>query len=270
MDDALTVLLSQTKRPLLTAEEECQLARQMRQGGQVAIEARERLIESNIKLVITIARSFARSFNLWPVIEDLIAEGMVGLIKAVERFDPERGAKFSTYATYWITREIMRSIDSFYNNRNVARLPIYAVEAMRRLEKLEIESPELKNDLEALMTKFGTRRKTMSGLIFASKGGLSALSLESPVSPESNTLLKDLVPEKEEGDERKELVETLMSRLTEREAMILRCHYLKGESLSEIAVRLRKSVGYVRSICNHARQKLQVKYLSIDRVILDP
>ncbi len=266
MEKSLGVLVPLLRRPLLTADEERQLAHQMRQGGQGAVEARERLIESNIGLVITIARSF----NLRQVTDDLIAEGMVGLIKAVERFDPGKGIRFSTYATWWIKCEIARSIDEFYNLRNVARLPVYVVDIIRHLEKLEVESPELKNDIEALTIKFRIRRETIGSLLFASKGGFTALSLDSPVSSESGTLLKELVPEKEEADERKELVDVLLGHLTKREAMILRYHYLDEKSLSEIAVKLKISIGYVRNIRDRARQKLQDRYPSIAKVVLDP
>lgn len=265
MENPLEVLLPLLRRPLLTADEERQLARRMRQGGLGAIEARERLIESNVGLVIKIARSFRnKRFT-----EDLIAEGMVGLMRAVERFDPEKGFRFSTYATHWIVREILNAVDNFYNDRNVARLPAYITDILRRLDKLVGKSPELENNVEALMVELGVKRKPIEELLSARKGGLTALSLSAPATPESTTLLEELVSEKEAEDESTEVFDALLGRLTEQEEKILRLHYLEGKKFWEIADELHLSKSNVNRICNSAKRKLRKKFPMTAKAIPD-
>ena len=105
-----------SRYPLLTAEEEVDLARRLQKGDE---EARKRLILCNLKLVITIAKSYT-NHNV-PFL-DLIEEGNLGLIKAVSRFDPERGFRFSTYASWWIRQAIVRAIST--HSRTI-RIPIH-------------------------------------------------------------------------------------------------------------------------------------------------
>ena len=119
------------KYPLLTAEEEVDLARLARQGDE---EARRRLILSNLKLVITIAKSYT-NHNV-PFL-DLIEEGNIGLIKAVSRFDPERGFRFSTYASWWIKQAILRAIS---NHSRTIRIPIHIFQLMTKYVALEEET----------------------------------------------------------------------------------------------------------------------------------
>lgn len=119
-----------TQAPLLSQTEEQELTRAAREG---CAASRQKLIESNMRLVINIARGYhCRQIPL----EDLIQEGAIGLIYAVERFDPDRGFRFSTYATHWIRQSVGRAID---NKAKAIRLPAHVSQSLRRIEKLRAE-----------------------------------------------------------------------------------------------------------------------------------
>jgi RNA polymerase primary sigma factor len=113
----LAVYLSEIARiPLLTREQEQELARRVRQGDS---EAKDRMVEANLRLVVQIAR---RYFNRGLPLQDLIEEGNLGLLRAVEKFDPERGTRFSTYATWWIRQAVVRALA---NQARTIRLPVH-------------------------------------------------------------------------------------------------------------------------------------------------
>lgn len=114
------------KYPLLTAEEELSLAGRIARGD---MDARTRMIESNLRLVVSIAK---RYMNRGLPLQDLIEEGNIGLIKAVEKFDPSKGCRFSTYATYWIRQAVERSV---MNQAATVRLPIHVTNDLTRLSR---------------------------------------------------------------------------------------------------------------------------------------
>src|SRR5688572_32235134 len=115
-----------TQTPLLTAEEEVSLTKAIQKGDK---KAKQRLIESNMRLVINIAKSYR---NRAIALEDLIQEGAIGLMQAAERFDPDKGFRFSTYATHWIRQAIGRAID---NKSKAIRLPAHVSQSLRRIER---------------------------------------------------------------------------------------------------------------------------------------
>ena len=126
--DSMDMYLNRIGRwPLLEAEEERRLARRARAGVE---EAKAKLIESNLKLVVSVAKVYSRSGLLLP---DLIQEGNIGLIKAVDSFDPEKGFRFSTYAVAWIRQAITRAIE---RQGRAIRVPSYVVQAIRKLHKV--------------------------------------------------------------------------------------------------------------------------------------
>ena len=127
--DALGLFLNEIRRhPLLTAEEEVELAKRIEQGDAAA---KERMINSNLALVVSIAKKYPQ--NEMPLL-DLIQEGILGLIRAAEKFDWRRGFKFSTYATYWIRQAIQRGIE---NKARTIRIPTNVAQRERKIQRAE-------------------------------------------------------------------------------------------------------------------------------------
>jgi RNA polymerase primary sigma factor len=118
---------------VLNREEEVNLARRVKQGDE---NAREEFIKANLKLVVSIAKQYRRSGI---PLEDLIEEGNLGLMRAVEKFDPGRGTRFSTYASHWIAQAISKAID---NQKGIIRLPIGMAGKVRKLKRIEISAKE--------------------------------------------------------------------------------------------------------------------------------
>jgi RNA polymerase primary sigma factor len=133
-DFALTSYLDEIgKVALLTPAEEKALARKVRKGDE---KARERMIQANLRLVVKIAQDYA-SYGL-PLL-DLISEGNIGLMKAVDRYDPNRGTKFSTYAAWWIKQGIKRALA---NQSKTIRLPVHMVDRLARMRRLSMQLTE--------------------------------------------------------------------------------------------------------------------------------
>ena len=128
VDDPVRMYLKEIgKVPLLTAEEEVELAKKMAEGGEEGEEAKKRLCEANLRLVVSIAKRYVGRGMLFL---DLIQEGNLGLIKAVDKFDYTKGYKFSTYATWWIRQAITRSIA---DQARTIRIPVHMVETINKL-----------------------------------------------------------------------------------------------------------------------------------------
>ena len=126
--DSMVVYLNRIgRRPLLEAQEERKLARRARAGDE---PAKRKLVESNLKLVVSVAKVYSRSGVPLP---DLIQEGNIGLIKAVDSFDPERGFRFSTYAVAWIRQAITRAIE---RQGRAIRVPSYVIQSIRKLNRV--------------------------------------------------------------------------------------------------------------------------------------
>jgi RNA polymerase primary sigma factor len=159
IQEGLSSYLSKlTQAPLLSAEEEVELTRLSQQGD---CAARQRIVEANMRLVISIARAY-RSKAV--PLEDLIQEGAIGLMHAVERFDPEKGFRFSTYATHWVRQSIGRALD---NKAKAIRIPAHISQTLRKIER---EKAKLTRDLggepsqEELALAMGITPRKLSAL----------------------------------------------------------------------------------------------------------
>ncbi|MDW8105966.1 MAG: RNA polymerase sigma factor RpoD/SigA [Armatimonadota bacterium] len=136
------------RRPLLSPEEELELLKRAQQGDE---EAQNRLIESNLRLVISVARRYVRPGL---PLEDLVQEGAIGLIRAIRNFDVRRGLRFSTYAIHWIRQSVGRAADA---QTNMIRLPNHAVDSLRKIERT-------RNELRALLGKEPTHEEIATHL----------------------------------------------------------------------------------------------------------
>src|SRR6202030_3284099 len=135
IDSGLNRYLKEIGRiPLLTPEQEIELAKKIKKGDAAA---RERMINANLRLVVTIAHDY---MNLGLPLLDLISEGNIGLTKAVERFDPTKGAKLSTYAMWWLKQSIKRALA---NQGKTIRLPVHLVDKLAKIPRTAVQMQEL-------------------------------------------------------------------------------------------------------------------------------
>ena len=227
--DVLTQYLSRVRGGrLLDAGEEKDLARRARGGD---MRARQKLIESNLRLVISIAKKYR---GRGVPFEDLIQEGNAGLIRAVEKFDPEMGNRFSTYATWWIRQAVTRAVA---DHARTVRLPAHVVDAIYRLRRAENAlSIELGRDAteEELVERLGVKPEEARRLREVSQ---PISSINARINAEEGSEFGELLPDERSGDDytRVEvgqwelaLVEAVRS-LPEREARIIEMrHGLDG------------------------------------------
>ncbi len=223
-DYVKTYLKEIGKVPLLTLEEEQELGKRAAEGDE---EAKKQLCEANLRLVVSIAKKYG---NVGVAFLDLIQEGNIGLIRAVEKFDYARGYKFSTYATWWIRQAVTRAIAD--KARDV-RYPVHLVESINKQIKVTRQlGQELGRDPspEEIAEELGT---DVDSVLRNMKLIPGSISLETPIGDEEDSVLGDFIrddvnpgPEAEvEKVMLRELLEESMDSLTERERQVLRLRF---------------------------------------------
>ncbi|KLV06763.1 RNA polymerase sigma factor RpoS [Photobacterium aquae] len=176
--------------PLLTAEEEVLYARRALRGDEVA---RKRMIESNLRLVVKISRRYS---NRGLALLDLVEEGNLGLIRAVEKFDPERGFRFSTYATWWIRQTIERAI---MNQTRTIRLPIHVVKELNvylRTARELAQKLDHEPTAEDIATKLDKSVEDVNRMLRLNE---RVGSVDNPIGGDSEKALLDIIPDEKSG-----------------------------------------------------------------------
>jgi RNA polymerase primary sigma factor len=257
--DTLQLFLRDIRRhPLLTAADEIELAKRIERGD---LDAKERMVNSNLRLVVSVAKKYqGHELSLL----DLIQEGILGLIRAAEKFDWRRGYKFSTYATFWIRQAIQRGLA---NQGRTIRLPVHIGQRERKIARME---RELAVELERMPTDEEIAKATglsLRELRETREFSRTVTSLERPVGSEGDTELGQLIPsdapepvEEVEIGLRQEAVHRALENLSEQEQQVIRLRYgINGDEptpLREAGKRLGLSPERVRRIEHKALERL--------------
>jgi RNA polymerase primary sigma factor len=260
--DALQLFLAEIGRyPLLTKEEEVALAKRIEQGDKAA---KDRMINSNLRLVVSIAKRY-QGYDL-PLL-DLIQEGILGLIRAVEKFDWRRGFKFSTYATWWIRQAVQRGLDS---RARTIRIPAHIADRERRLARAERELVVRLGRAPTDDELAAAARLTPAELHELRAAARAVTSLDKPVGEEGEAGLVDLLAGEVESPVEEvhvglagDALRRAVARLPELEREVVRLRYGVGDgeprSLSEIARLLGLTPERVRQVEASALERLAVE-----------
>lgn len=246
--------------PLLTPEEEIELAARIKKGDK---EARAKMIRSNLRLVVKIAHDYA---NLGLPLLDLISEGNIGLMKAVERFDPAKGGKLSTYAAWWIKQSIKRALA---NQSKTIRLPVHLVDKISKMRRVALQmSEELGREPtdDELAEEVGLSAAKVSQLKTVS---IRPASLDAPISDDDSTEFGEIVGdmeaqtpfEKLRDQNLRDEVSELLSVLDDREKKIIYSRFGldggKAKTLEEVGKKFGVTRERIRQLQNIALMKLR-------------
>ena len=261
VDDPVRMYLREIgKIPLLTFDEELDLAKRILEGDE---EAKQKLAESNLRLVVSIAKKYVGRGMLFL---DLIQEGNMGLIKAVEKFDYTKGFKFSTYATWWIRQAITRAIA---DQARTIRIPVHMVETINKLIRTsrnllqqmgrEPTPEEIAKEMEIPVEK----------VVEIQKIAQDPVSLETPIGEEEDSHLGDFIQDEDSPAPHdaasytllKEQLEEVMNTLTPREAKVLKLRFGledgKSRTLEEVGKEFNVTRERIRQIEAKALRKLR-------------
>lgn len=260
LDDPVRMYLREIGRiQLLTADEEIELARKIVAGGEAGAIAKRKLVQANLRLVVSIAKKYVGRGMLFL---DLIQEGNLGLIRAAEKFDHERGYKFSTYATWWIRQAITRAIA---DQARTIRIPVHMVETINKLKKVtrklaqELSRKPTEEELAAAMSISIPKLRDII------KVAQEPLSLETPIGKEEDSRLGDFIEDREAEAPattvahellREDLTEVLSS-LSPRERDVLRLRF----GLDDGRQRTLEEVGQLFGVTRERIRQIEAKAL---------
>ncbi len=267
-DAMVSYMQAISKNPLLTPKEEITLANKIKKGD---LKAREKMISSNLRLVVKIARDY---MNFGLPLMDLISEGNIGLIKAVERFDPYKGGKLSTYAAWWIKQSIKRSLA---NNSKTIRIPVHLVDRISKMRKIAqeladtLDRPPSDDEIAYAM---GIPTNKVSHLKSIS---LHPSSLDAPVNEDSETSFGELVGDENQSTPFENLeikmrnkdISDVLAKLEPREAEIISLRFgLDGSkplTLEEVGDKFKVTRERIRQIQNLSIRKMRAFLTEINK-----
>jgi len=247
--------------PLVTPDEEVELAARIKQGDK---DARAKLIRSNLRLVVKIAHDFK---GLGLPLLDLISEGNIGLMRAVEKFDPSKGAKLSSYAAWWIKQSMRRALA---NQARTIRIP---VQSASKISKIQAARTRLTEKLgrdptdKEIAKEVNLTERTVTGLRL---GKTTTISLHDPIQHGEDGEFRDIIPDEKttspdeivQDEETLRHMVRLIDHLDERERTILNLRFgLNGErprTLEEVSQTIGRTRERVRQIQNQALEKLRL------------
>lgn len=257
LDDPVRMYLKEIGRvPLLSAEEEIELAKRAKEGEELA---KRRLAEANLRLVVSIAKRYVGRGMLFL---DLIQEGNLGLIKAVEKFDHRKGFKFSTYATWWIRQAITRAIA---DQARTIRIPVHMVETINKLIRVSrqlLQTLGREPSAEEIAEEMGMPVERVREIM---KIAQEPVSLETPIGEEEDSHLGDFIEDQDAPAPAeaasfhllKEQLEDVLDTLTQREERVLRLRF----GLEDGRARTLEEVGQVFGVTRERIRQIEAKAL---------